>query len=190
MDQMEKTALRAGDLFEYPGPAVSGDGSVRTWYVAVLRVGKNGEYYLSLPWKGARPISRPDTLNNPYHVTAVGDLIDRHGAIPEWFSRAERQSLAAQALVREYEKVPRIDTAPLGVELEAVDCFMRGPKYPIILGVVRNGESGSRLDRLLFVLRLLGSDGFTAEQIAGLSVYQELERTFDAPVPSSSLNQD
>lgn len=184
MDQVAKIGLRAGDLFEYPGSVVSEDLGVNTYYVAVLRVEKDGGAYLSLPWTGKRPTLRPDTPNNPYRVTTMGELASRHGVPSVWFSRAEHRPLAAQAVVREYEKVPRVDSVRRDVTLhagvEAVDTLMHGSLYPILVGIVRNGEAGSPMERLSLALKVIGL-GFTAEQLVLLSVYQELERGFGLP---------
>ncbi len=177
MDQLTITRPRAGDLFTYPGSAVSD----QTWHVAVLR-SEGDDLYLSMAWQGSRPITRPDT-NNPYRITADG-LVDRHGAQSPWFPRAELRQDAAAALVREYEKVPRASSmereAAQHVTPEAIGAFMQGPLYPILLGIARNGEAGSPLMRCRLALQVLSKHP-PAVQYVGMDVYEELEQCFNSP---------
>ncbi len=181
MDHRAITGLRAGVLLSYTACAVTESSSVNdTYHVAVLRVERDGELHLSLPWTGSRPVSRPDTFNNPYRVTTMGDLVNRHGVTSEWFPRASQQ-LAAQALVREYEKIPRREHVRRdvlsGTGSESIDAFMRGPVYPILVGIVRNGESGSYAEQWASALRVIGMS-FTVEQLVAILVCQELMKNF------------
>ncbi len=163
------TSLSAGDLLIVPFKPDPSADEATMFQVTVLRVGDQGEVFLSFP-STELPISAPDVRCNPFiwsHKDNV--LVDCDGDVPPWYSEEiTHERGGAQDAAAEYAAVPREEQLRHHLNQGDVDGFKNGPLFPAIAGIIRNGEVNYSPDQLSLALDLLGVE-HTKQQLVGLS---------------------
>lgn len=169
------TSLKAGDLLEIPCTRHDNQ-STFTMLSAVLRVGPEGELYLSHPAEH-RATPKAYTGYNPFRWDPKkGVLVDKNGELPRWYTidiRLERA--AATDLAHTYSTVPRLEQLRPEhmVDDEKAGRFIRhDPRHDMLEGIVTNGEAGSPACQLALALDVMGI-AVDSAQMPGLGYFME-----------------
>lgn len=163
-------SLKPGDMLIIP-TALPVSGEPIVCFSAVLRVGEDGEFYISSPSE-----HRPQAIANEYNPLhwsdSKGALVDCDDDVPRWYSvDIQLERGGADAVAAEYAAVPRADLLKHKIEDSDMESFIKkDPRYRQISGVVHNGEAGSSLDQLSLTLDLMGV-AHTKEQLVGLGCF-------------------
>lgn len=169
-------SLQPGDLLMIPMSLPSDKGKQITTFSTVLRVGPEGELYLSYPDE-RRATAQGYPRCNPFRWDPKkAILVDKDGDVPSWYSvdiALERGGAKRQADL--YATVPRLEQVkPEHVfDTAAFKRFLsENPRCAQLDGIVTNGEAGQATWQLSLALDLMGVQ-YTKEQLLGLSYFME-----------------
>lgn len=170
------TTLKAGDLLMIPISLPSDKGKQTTSFVSVLRVGDDGELYLSYPNKD-RALPHAYRGCNPFRWDPKkAILVDKDGDVPKWYSvdiTLERGGAEKQAA--KYATVPRLESMKPEHAFDSAafeDFLQKDPRCAQLDGIVRNGEAGQATWQLALALDVMGVT-YTREQLVGLAYFIE-----------------
>lgn len=171
------TNLQAGDLLMIPIELPLSKEKV-TAFATVLRVGSEGEFYLSQRDEH-RATVWADGCCNPFRWDPKkGVLVDKEGEVPRWYTvdiLLERGGAIKEANL--YAEVPRLEH--MRPELAFTDAdfkrlfIQKDDRRAVMLnGILRNGEAGGLATQLMLALDVLGIQ-YGQQQAMGLTYFME-----------------
>lgn len=170
------TTLEPGDLLMIPMSLPSDKGKRITTFSTVLRVGAEGELYLSYPAEH-RATAQADKGHNPFRWDPkMSILVDKDGSVPRWYSidiTLERGGAKKQA--NRYATVPRLEhMRPEHVfDGSAFEQFIKqDPRCAQLDGIITNGEAGQATWQLALALDLVNVT-YTSDQLVALGYFME-----------------
>ena len=180
-------SLAAGDMLMVPvkSPLMAMD---ETFFVTVLRVDQ-GDIFLS-KLSDNRPVSVANALCNPFRFSdSKNALIDRDGDVPRWYTiDISLERGGAQKAAAEYAQVPRAEHLRYRLTEAEMNAFKSDPRFPLIAGIVQNGEAGNQADQMSLVLDLMGIV-YTKEALAGVTWHLlRSQAKFDVQIALISLD--
>ena len=171
------TNLRAGDLLMIPIELPLSKEKV-TAFATVLRVGSEGELYLSQRDEHRATVFA-DGCCNPFHWDPKkGALIDKDGEVPRWYTvdiALERGGATKEASL--YAEVPRLEHMSPEHAFTDVDFKRRfldkdDRRAVMLNGILRNGEAGGLATQLMLALDVLGIQ-YSQQQAMGITYFME-----------------
>jgi hypothetical protein len=171
------TNLKAGDLLMIPVELPLSKEKV-TAFATVLRVGPEGELYLSCRDEHRATIFA-DACCNPFRWDPKkGALVDKDGEVPRWYTidiMLERGGAAREAAL--YAEVPRLEhmrpeLAFTDVEFKRLFLQKDDRRAVVLNGLLRNGEAGGLATQLMLALDVLGVQ-YSQQQAMGITYFME-----------------